>query len=135
MWRDFRRADWRGWLLPIALIATLAEQVYLLRGDPSWGSRLIPVIGILGGIGLAGIVGTRIVSGRGVARYWPRPPTGALAVGVAALLVAPSVWAALPVVRTGATPQPVAGPAPVGTFNFEGGEESAQPSRALERFL
>jgi 4-amino-4-deoxy-L-arabinose transferase-like glycosyltransferase len=135
MWRDFRRADWRGWLFPIALIATLAEQVYLLRADPNWESRLIPVIAILVGFGIAWIVGARIVSGRNVVRHRRRPPAGALAVGVAALLLAPAVWAALPVVRMGATPQPVAGPAPVGPFDFERGEGSAQPSRALERFL
>ncbi|GHO50428.1 hypothetical protein [Ktedonospora formicarum] len=30
MWQDYRRGGWRSWLLPIAVVATTAEQVFLL---------------------------------------------------------------------------------------------------------
>jgi len=44
MWQDYRRPGWRGWLLPIALLATAAEQIHIISSDPAWGSWLIPVI-------------------------------------------------------------------------------------------
>src|SRR5579871_5766686 len=43
MWRDFRDGNWRGWLLPFALVATLAEQVMLVRAYPEWAQWLIPL--------------------------------------------------------------------------------------------
>ena len=43
MWQDYRRGGWRGWLLPIALVATVAEQVYILSQYPTWGQWLIPL--------------------------------------------------------------------------------------------
>jgi 4-amino-4-deoxy-L-arabinose transferase-like glycosyltransferase len=35
MWQDYRRPGWRGWLLPLALVATAAEQIHLLTGYPT----------------------------------------------------------------------------------------------------
>src|SRR2546421_2150203 len=37
MWKDYRRSGWRGWLLPLALIATALEQIYILNSYPTWG--------------------------------------------------------------------------------------------------
>src|SRR5437868_3770623 len=34
MWQDYRRGGWRGWLLPLALIATAAEQIHILPSYP-----------------------------------------------------------------------------------------------------
>src|SRR6266516_5954962 len=47
MWQDYRRAGWRGWLLPLALIATVAEQVYILTSYPAWGQWMIPLMVVL----------------------------------------------------------------------------------------
>src|SRR5436305_12159094 len=42
MWRGYPRGGRRGWLLPIALVATVAEQGSILRQYPPWAPRLIP---------------------------------------------------------------------------------------------
>src|SRR5260370_33516369 len=42
MWQDYRRGGWRGWLLPIALIVTAAEQIYILNAYPTWSSWMVP---------------------------------------------------------------------------------------------
>src|SRR5947199_553175 len=47
MWQDYRRAGWRGWLLPLALLATVAEQVHILTSYPAWGQWLIPLLAVL----------------------------------------------------------------------------------------
>ncbi|HEX3643855.1 MAG TPA: glycosyltransferase family 39 protein, partial [Ktedonobacteraceae bacterium] len=44
MWQDYRQFGWRGWLLPLALIATALEQIYILSSDPSWSQWLTPAI-------------------------------------------------------------------------------------------
>src|SRR5205085_3044892 len=44
MWKDYLQNGWRGWLLPLALVATVAEQIYLLRAYPTWGQWMIPLI-------------------------------------------------------------------------------------------
>src|SRR5438128_1471570 len=47
MWQDYRRPGWRGWLLPLALIATVAEQIYILSSYPTWGQWMIPLMVVL----------------------------------------------------------------------------------------
>ena len=42
----YGRFGWRGWLLPIALLLTAAEQISLIEGDPTWGAWLIPLIAL-----------------------------------------------------------------------------------------
>ena len=44
MWKDYRSGSWRGWLLPLALIATVAEQIYILKSYPTWGQWMIPLL-------------------------------------------------------------------------------------------
>src|SRR5205823_9144456 len=56
MWQNYRRGGWRGWLLPIALVATVAEQVYILSQYPTWGQRLIPPLVVLGGIAVGALI-------------------------------------------------------------------------------
>jgi 4-amino-4-deoxy-L-arabinose transferase-like glycosyltransferase len=46
MWQQFPQSGWKGWLLPLSLIATAAEQIYIIHTDPSWGTWLIPIITI-----------------------------------------------------------------------------------------
>src|SRR5262249_38195429 len=47
MWHDYRSPGWRGWLLPLALIATGLEQIQILSSYPSWSLWLTPIIAVL----------------------------------------------------------------------------------------
>src|SRR5713101_1504540 len=60
MWQDYRRGGWRGWLLPVALVATVAEQIYLLNAYPTWSSWMVPIIVVLSIIAVVVLVGARI---------------------------------------------------------------------------
>src|SRR3989440_7207561 len=60
MWQDYRRGGWRGWLLPLALIATVAEQIYLLNAYPTWSSWMVPIIVVLSIIAVVVLVGARL---------------------------------------------------------------------------
>ena len=60
MWKDFRNGGWRGWLLPLALVATLAEQIYLLSAYPTWSSGWSRLIAVLSMIAVVVLVGARI---------------------------------------------------------------------------
>ena len=122
MWRDYRTPGWRGWLLPVALIATIAEQIYILSNYPTWSAWLTPLIAGLGGVAIVVLV---------VARLFPRirlnRRTLATAVcsGILVLLLAPTVWAAIPVINNTQAQLPTAGPTTQGTF---GGAQSSQSS-------
>ncbi len=35
MWDQYLQPGWRGWLLPLALAVTSAEQIYIIASDPS----------------------------------------------------------------------------------------------------
>ncbi len=59
MWQDYRRGGWRGWLLPLALIATVAEQLYILTSYPAWGQVLIPIMVVLCVIAVGVLVSAR----------------------------------------------------------------------------
>src|SRR5215469_69155 len=60
MWQDYRRAGWRGWLLPLALIGTAAEQIYILISYPTWGQWMIPLIAILCILAAGVLLGARL---------------------------------------------------------------------------
>src|SRR5436305_14229652 len=56
MRQDYRRGGWRGWLLPIALVATVAEQVYILSQYPTWGPWLLPLLVVMGRIDVGAVM-------------------------------------------------------------------------------
>ena len=60
MWHDFQQPGWRGWLLPIALILTAAEQIYLLSSYPAWSRWLTPCIIVLTVIAVASLIIARL---------------------------------------------------------------------------
>ncbi len=145
MWQDYRSGDWRGWLLPLALIATVAEQVYLLSFYPAWGRWMIPLIVALGAAAVGILVGARIVEllrrrpaegeqgGTGLlaARGTPLAARGiplrvALGIGVLALMIAPVVWSITPILLSREADTLVAGPPQAGSggggfiFNING---------------
>ncbi len=165
MWQDYRRSGWRGWLLPLALIATIAEQVYILNSYPTWGQWLIPLMVVLCILAVGVLLSARIApyirvkarrspqrslrsayqSSRGTRFLLP-----ALGVGILALMLAPTVWAAIPVIQNTTAQLPVAGPTQSGDFagsfgregadfarggNFGGGDENANANPALIRYL
>ncbi|HUX87382.1 MAG TPA: glycosyltransferase family 39 protein, partial [Chloroflexota bacterium] len=110
MWRDFRRGSWRGWLFPLALVVTAAEQIFLLRAYPAWGSWLIPLIVGLGVVGLVGL-GVSFLSTRVSLAPWAGQLAAvAVSVAVLSLIISPTLWAAIPVVQGQAAQLPEAGP-------------------------
>ena len=122
MWRDYRSAGWRGWLLPLALLLTAAEQVYIIETDPSWGTWLIPFIAAPCILAAVALVGARLLP-----RMLPylninlRTLAPTLGLGVAALLLTPAVWSAIPAVQDITENLPIAGASQQGIAGGAGG--------------
>jgi 4-amino-4-deoxy-L-arabinose transferase-like glycosyltransferase len=122
MWHDFRYAGWKGWLLPVALIATAAEQIYILSNYPTWGQWLIPIISVLC-IASALVLLVLRLAWRGnlnVGRIRTLIPL--VSIALLSLTVAPAAWSAVTVIQYGAQDLPSAGPSQQGGF---GGGASA----------
>lgn len=128
MWQDYRRADWRGWLLPFALIVTAVAQIYMLMSYPTWSSWLSPLIAVLTVLAVLVLILFRFRS-----RLYPgelalRVAGTAVSVGMLALLVAPAIWAGYSVIHNTKSSFPTAGPTAqggqggaAGGFAFAGG--------------
>ncbi len=105
LWQDYVRRGWRGWLLPSALLITGIVQAYFLTPFPQWSSLLTASI-----VGLCTMVELVLVLVR-----WRFPlhlqhvAVVITALGLLSLLLAPTVWAALPLSRAGWA-FPIAGP-------------------------
>jgi 4-amino-4-deoxy-L-arabinose transferase-like glycosyltransferase len=116
LWQDYRRPGWRGWTLPLALLAAAAVQAHILSYFPAWNSWLSPLI--LGGTAIAGMVLL-------VARFQHRIPRmaslAAVAVGLAALLLTPFIWSEYSVAHASTDAIPSAGPPAAGGFGGFGG--------------
>ena len=106
MWEDFRRPGWRGWLLPAALAATAMVEAGILADFPEWAAWLTPLV-----VGLALSAAVILVVLRSLRRTslpaWAGPTA---ALGILALLIAPTVWALIPVLYGGHAGLPYAGP-------------------------
>ncbi|GHO72186.1 dolichyl-phosphate-mannose--protein mannosyltransferase [Ktedonobacter sp. SOSP1-52] len=121
MWQDYRRSGWRAWLLPLALIATAAEQIFILIGYPNWGRWMIPLLIMLCLLAVAVLIGARIplrfIHNERVARLL----MPALTLGLIALMIGPTLWAAIPIFQGTESDVPLAGPSqndgPVGGSN------------------
>jgi 4-amino-4-deoxy-L-arabinose transferase-like glycosyltransferase len=110
MWRDYRDEGWRGWLLPLALLLTGASQIAILTNYPTWGQWMIPLLLIPCLLAAGVLTGARLAlrwTGKAKAARlsWP-----ALAVGIVALLLAPAIWAAIPILQGTESDIPLAGP-------------------------
>ncbi len=138
MWKDYRRPGWRGWLLLIALIVTVAEQIHILTYYPTWGQWMIPLMVGLCTIAVIVLVGARlapIIRVKGPRASYLLP---ALGVGVLALMLAPTVWAAIPVLQNTTAQLPVAGPSQANGFSgqFGGGRgDNGGTDQALINYL
>jgi 4-amino-4-deoxy-L-arabinose transferase-like glycosyltransferase len=108
LYRAYRdNANWRGWLLPLALIVTGLVQERLLTVFPAWHSMLVPAI-----LGLSLLSALVLIVLRLPLRL-PQLRLGVpfMAIGFAALLIAPTLWSAIPIASGNDTIDPVAGPA------------------------
>ena len=127
MWHDFQQPGWRGWLLPIALVLTAAEQIYLLSSYPAWSRWLTPVIIVLSVIAVASLIIVRLAPRLRASVFRPRFLVAFVGAGVLALLLAPSVWAAIPVIQNTTAFTPTAGPSQRGDGGFGGGTDTVDP--------
>ena len=126
MWQDYRRGGWRGWLLPVSLLLTAAEQVVILTSYPTWGQWMIPLLTIpcllVAGMLISARLPVRLPGKEQVARFLL--PT--LAVGLVALVLAPTIWAAIPILQGTEADLPLAGPVEEGI----GGPTAANSAHA-----
>ena len=88
-WRWYRAGSWAGWLLPVAVAAELAWAYYLWSGFRAFLPWVLPAA-----IGLGVVAIVVMVAGRLSRRARGAVVGAGLAVGVAAMLAAPTAWAA-----------------------------------------
>jgi 4-amino-4-deoxy-L-arabinose transferase-like glycosyltransferase/putative flippase GtrA len=126
MWQDYRRGGWRGWLLPLALVATAAQQIFFIASNPAWGSWLIPLIALPCALAALLLCVARLRARLEIA---PRALLPALSLAVAALLLTPAVWSALPAWQNMAISTPSAGPTRrTGFGDFRGALNTNNPA-------
>src|SRR5947209_4515767 len=137
MWQDYRRGSWRGWLLPLALIATAAEQIHILNSYPTWSQWLTPLIVVLCVLAVGWLVSALIAPRLRIKAPSVRTLLPALGVGVLALLITPTVWGAIPILQHTESDAPLAGPAQRDGFGGFGGPRNGRASvdPALIRYL
>lgn len=106
LWKTYRRPGWRASLLPLALLGSAVVQAHILAEFPEWSRWLTPIV--VGGC-LATALALAIAK---FSEHLNRNTLPALiaAAGVLALLVAPTVWALIPVWHGGHSGLPFAGP-------------------------
>lgn len=122
MWGQYREPGWRGWLLPLSLAVTAAEQISIIVRDPSWDAWLIPVIAIPATLATLALVVMRVLRMRpgtldSVRDFMPQlahdlsrtVSRGAVTAGLVALLALPAVWSLYPALTNIVSDLPVAG--------------------------
>lgn len=106
MWNDYRQQRWRGWLLPLALLIGAGVETVILAQFPDWSRWLTPlIVGLC--LATAGALIAARLAGQASRRTWP---AAVATIGVLTLLIAPTVWAAIPVWHGGDVRLPYAGP-------------------------
>jgi 4-amino-4-deoxy-L-arabinose transferase-like glycosyltransferase len=136
MWRDYRKPGWRGWLLPVALVATAAEQIYILSNYPTWGQWLIPTIAVLCALGAIALIAFRLIRPVSYSTMRKHVMVFLFSLAVAGLMIAPTVWAAIPVVQNVQAQLPEAGPTQQGGFGGRGGADgNASSNTKLIQYL
>jgi 4-amino-4-deoxy-L-arabinose transferase-like glycosyltransferase len=125
LWSDYKSPDGSGWLLPLVLVGMAILQAYILGGYEGWSLMLTPLIVLLCFIAAAVLVVLRLSLNPKLGAAYAAAAT---AVGILALLVAPTVWASYQVFQGSGGSLPVAGPPPLqafagmfGGFNTQGG--------------
>lgn len=134
LWTVYRRGGWLALLLPAALVVTAAWQSTVVAGYASWGNVITPVL--IGGSLVA--VAMLLIP---VLVKQPRRITwlasGALTVGLLALVVSPLAWSVTPALAAGNGTLPVAGPQNInGRGGFAGpGPMDTQVNSGLISYL
>src|SRR6266699_67888 len=130
MWRDYQRAGWRGWLLPLALLLTALEQIHIIVSNPSWGTWLIPLIALPCALAAAIMFAARLLPRL---RVNMRVVALALCVALLALMLTSAVWSTIPVLADQAVSLPAAGPSGQTGGGFGGSGSTA--NTALIKYL
>jgi len=110
LWREYCSPGWQGWLLPVMLAVTAGMQLQILANYADWNIWLRPAIVILCFGAVAALVVVRLIPR--LAK--PDLVLAAVTVGMGALLLAPTLWAASTIWYGGETRTPTAGPRPLG---------------------
>jgi 4-amino-4-deoxy-L-arabinose transferase-like glycosyltransferase len=130
MWQDYRRPGWHGWLLPIALVATAAAQIYMLLSYPTYERWLSPLIGILTALVVLALVFFRLKLPMRLNMSTFRMANVVMGIGLFALLVAPSIWAGYSVIHNTENSFPTAGPNAQAGFGGNGNNRGGGNARA-----
>jgi 4-amino-4-deoxy-L-arabinose transferase-like glycosyltransferase len=105
LWEAWQAGGWQKWSIAVVIVLCALAQIGLLLPYPVWLWRLMPVIV---GLSLFALV-MLVLAWRKVRQHWAVAGFG---LGFAALLVAPLVWTAIPVLTCTnmSLPLPSAGP-------------------------
>ncbi len=114
MWRDYRRGDRRHWLLPVALLVTAVGELWILIFYPAWAGWLALIIaGFCAVVAIAQTVGILLPG-------WHINTSPFIAIGLLALLLAPTTWSVFSVWQGNSSSLPSAGPSPTAGTNAFG---------------
>lgn len=103
MWRDYAERNWRGWLLPIALLLGAGTEAYILAAFPDWAMWLTPLLVGLSVLAALALIVLRLISNLQFSNL-------VSTTGVLALLIAPTIWSLTPLWAGGDVALPYAGP-------------------------
>jgi 4-amino-4-deoxy-L-arabinose transferase-like glycosyltransferase len=121
LWQEYLRRtarwNWRGWLLPLALLVTALAQIQILGSFPDWSRWLSPLILVPTLVAALVLVAARLRPVRALRLWTP----AAVALGTLALLLAPTVWSVDTTMTVGSS-IPSAGPSAQGGNGFGGGQ-------------
>jgi 4-amino-4-deoxy-L-arabinose transferase-like glycosyltransferase len=131
MWRDYRSAGWRGWLLPVALVLTALEQIHIIMSNTAWGTWMIPLIAIPCTLAAVVLIAARLVPGL---KANTRLQVSLVSLSLMALLLTSAVWSATPVLENAAPGLPVAGSSQQ-FGGFGGGDNNSSTNTKLISYL
>jgi 4-amino-4-deoxy-L-arabinose transferase-like glycosyltransferase len=127
MWHDYRSNNWRGWLLPIALVVTAAAQMYMLMSYASYERWLSPLIGILTALVVITLIFFRLKLRPRLMGSSFRIANLVVGGGLLALLIAPAIWSGYSVIHNTESSFPTAGPNAQANFaGLPGGNRNNQ---------
>lgn len=110
IWQDYRRGKGRGVLLPVALLLTALEQIFINANEPAWGGpALILIIALLVVPALLILIVYRMRLARASAQS-SRVAGVALSLVVIACFLTPTVWSVIPALQNRVLIAPRAGP-------------------------
>ena len=107
LWQELDSRNWRGWILPLALLATALVQIYFLSFFPAFVIRLAPIV--LGGAVVVALLlfVVWLIQHMGSLRFVSVPFT---LLGLCVLLIAPAIWGIAPITQHRNSGFPIAGP-------------------------